>query len=64
MMNCKQATRLLSDGQERPLTVAERSSLKFHTLMCTSCRRFQGQMGTLRQLAQSYAKGQPDEPEN
>ena len=56
MMNCKQATRLLSDQQERSLGRGERLSLKFHLMMCRACRNFGSQMRTLRNLSRGYAK--------
>ena len=56
-MNCKQATRLLSDAQERKLTLMEKSTLKMHTAMCSSCRNFGKQMGIIRSLSREYLKG-------
>lgn len=56
MMNCQQASRLLSDAQERQLSLKERTALKFHLLMCTGCRNFSRQMGTLRYIAHTYTK--------
>ncbi len=61
MMNCQQATRLLSDAQERELSLKDRAALKFHVMMCSGCRNFGKQMGTLRDIAHSYAKGQENE---
>ncbi|MCA0901553.1 zf-HC2 domain-containing protein [Microbulbifer agarilyticus] len=58
MMDCKQATRLLSEQQERNLSRREKLALKFHVFMCKACRNFGRQMGTLRDLARSYAKGE------
>lgn len=64
MMNCQQATRLLSDARERTLTFSERSALKFHLLMCSGCRNFGQQMTTLGELSRRYAAGSgSDEPE-
>jgi len=57
MMNCSQATRLLSEAQERELPLKNRAVLKIHVLMCSSCRNFAHQMDTLRQLARAYSKG-------
>ncbi len=57
MMNCQQATRLLSDAQEHELSLKDRATLKFHVMMCSGCRNFGKQMGTLRDIAHSYAKG-------
>ncbi|WP_027856776.1 zf-HC2 domain-containing protein [Marinobacterium jannaschii] len=55
MMNCKQATRMLSDAQERPLTLKERSTLKLHLMMCSGCRNFGDQMQSLRGFARDYS---------
>lgn len=56
MLNCKNVTRLFSEGQERPLTLNERMSLKMHVMMCSGCRNFGQQMDTLRQVTRAYAK--------
>lgn len=58
MMNCQQATRLLSDAQERELPLKDRAGLKIHVLMCSGCLNFAKQMGTLRDISQEYAKGE------
>lgn len=60
MLNCQQVTRLLSESQERTLTLRERMSLKVHVMMCSGCRNFGNQMLTLRQFARAYASGQDD----
>lgn len=57
MMNCQQATRLLSDAEERQLSLKDRAALKFHVMMCSACRNFGRQMGLLREIARGYAKG-------
>jgi heterodisulfide reductase subunit B len=56
MLNCHNATRLISESQERPLSAAERMSLKVHLMMCSGCRNFNEQMGVIRLTARSYAK--------
>lgn len=61
MMNCKAATTLLSQQMDRPLTLKERLSLRFHLMMCSGCRNFDNQMHDLRQITRIYAKG-TDEP--
>lgn len=53
MMNCEQATRLLSEALERPLTFTEKTELRFHTLMCSGCRQFGRQMEALRSLTRA-----------
>jgi predicted anti-sigma-YlaC factor YlaD len=49
MLNCKQATALLSQRMERKLGPGERLSLKMHLVMCSGCRNFGRQMDFLRQ---------------
>ena len=56
MINCQQATRLMSDAQEGKLPLKDRAELKLHLMMCTGCRNFGKQMGVLREIAQAYAK--------
>ncbi len=38
-MNCLQATRLLSEAMDRPLTWQEQARLKVHLGMCRGCRQ-------------------------
>ena len=60
MLNCEQVTRLLSEAQERKLTLTERMPLKMHVMMCSGCRNFGEQMGMLRHVARAYADGGPE----
>ena len=55
-MNCKEATRLLSEKKDRSLSTKEKTSLKFHTMMCSACRNFDKQMDALSVFSQSYLK--------
>ncbi len=57
MMNCKEATRLLSEKRDRSLTSKEKAALKFHTMLCSACRNFDKQMDALSVFSQSYIKG-------
>jgi len=61
MMNCEQATRLMSESQERELGLSERTVLRLHTWICSGCRNFGGQLGFLRQAMQGFA-ARPGEP--
>ncbi|UDM17386.1 zf-HC2 domain-containing protein [Vogesella sp. XCS3] len=47
-MSCKQASRLISDGMDRPLSRSEQVRLSFHLLLCRNCRHFRQQMQQLR----------------
>lgn len=40
MLTCKQASQLLSQSLDRPLTRGERFRLRFHILICRFCKRF------------------------
>lgn len=62
MMNCEQATQLLSESQERKLGTSERTVLRMHTWMCTGCRNFGGQLGFLRQAMKGFAQRHDDLP--
>ena len=48
MLNCKEATALMSQAQDRPLGRVERLRLRLHLLFCRGCRRFNAQMTFLR----------------
>jgi predicted anti-sigma-YlaC factor YlaD len=65
MLNCEEATRLLSERQDRALSMAERTQLTLHTMMCSGCREFGRQMTTLRDLVRGHAPdasaGTPDD---
>lgn len=55
-MNCNEATRLLSEQQDRGLDLSEKTALHFHTLICSGCREFGRQMTTIRHLIQQKNK--------
>lgn len=57
MMNCQQATKLISESQERALSLPEKMSLKMHVMMCSGCKNFSLQVPFLSQAMKAYAKG-------
>lgn len=59
MMSCHEATRLMSESKERTLSARERMALRFHTMMCAGCRRFDGQLDFLRTASRAYTQ-KPD----
>lgn len=61
MMNCKEATALLSKQQEVPLSASDKLGLRFHLFLCRGCRNFSVQMNSLRMISRGYAKGRPPE---
>jgi len=56
MLNCHEATRLMSEAQERDLSLSERVSLGLHVSMCKGCNNFKTQLSTLRKMTREYAK--------
>lgn len=58
MLTCREATQLLSEKLDRPLTLQERFSLKTHTMMCPACKKFGLQMGEIRSISKQYTKNE------
>jgi hypothetical protein len=47
--SCREATRLVLEGQDRDLTPAEHTALQFHWSICAACRTFREQAALMRQ---------------
>jgi len=60
MRNCQKATRLISESQERPLSLAEKMRLNMHLLMCAGCKNFSLQVHFLSHAMKAYVKGLDD----
>jgi len=58
MMNCQQATRLMSEAQERTLSFRENVALRLHLLICSGCKNFSTQIPWLSLLMKAHAHGQ------
>lgn len=50
MLTCKDASHLVSHGQDRALSFRERWGLRIHLMMCVNCRRFERQIALMRRL--------------
>ena len=48
MLTCKEATRVMSEAQDRPLAVGERLQLEMHLAICRGCRNYRQQIDFLR----------------
>jgi len=59
MLTCKEVTHLLSEGQDRKLTVAERVRMEMHLLICDGCSNFSRQMNFLRKACRRYVESLP-----
>ncbi|MFG6157428.1 zf-HC2 domain-containing protein [Halomonas sp. 1390] len=62
MMMCKEATRLMSLRQDRPLTFQERLSLRLHLAMCGACRECDRQFTLLHEAGRHLGPEEEDEP--
>lgn len=63
MLKCKEVTHLLSESQDRKLSLSERLGLELHLAMCSGCKNFKGQMAFLRQACRRYLAKQGEDSE-
>lgn len=56
-MRCKDASRLVSEGFDRRLSLAELLRLRTHLAMCRGCSNYRRQMLFLRRALRRYAGG-------
>jgi hypothetical protein len=54
MLSCKEVSRLLSQGEDRRLTLPERLKLRLHLRVCSACTRFARQIAFLRAALRRY----------
>ncbi|MEO8755196.1 MAG: zf-HC2 domain-containing protein [Casimicrobiaceae bacterium] len=54
LMLCKDATRLVSQMQDRELGPVDRLRLRLHLAWCGACQRFAGQVRFLREVMHKY----------
>jgi hypothetical protein len=54
MKSCREVHLLVIEGQDRKLGFSERFGMRLHLLMCAACRRFEAQMGLLRQALRNF----------
>ncbi len=54
MLSCKEATHLMSEGQDRKLGAGEQLQLRLHLAMCSGCRNFRVQMDFLRAACRGF----------
>lgn len=48
LATCKEATRLLSEGMDRHLTLGERTRLRLHLMICKACTNTNVQLDFMR----------------
>jgi hypothetical protein len=54
MITCKDASRLLSQREDRALMPLEGIRLRLHLLVCDACRRFGAQLAFMRRAMRRY----------
>ena len=54
MLSCKEVTQLLSESQDRQLSLSEKMQVEMHLAICTGCKNFKRQMSFLREACKRY----------
>jgi predicted anti-sigma-YlaC factor YlaD len=62
MINCKEASQLLSKHLDHPLPWTKQIMLKVHVVMCSVCRLWGRQIKSLRDLIGKYTREVSDPP--
>jgi hypothetical protein len=69
-ISCREAAALILQGEDRPLTLAERVKLRLHLTICDPCPRFLRQVRVMHQAVDRWkhyrdeteAPAPPDDP--
>jgi hypothetical protein len=64
-IDCRQATHLVLQGEDQPLSWADRLRLRMHLAICVACPRFVRQVALMRQAIggwRAYKDGGEDPP--
>ena len=56
LVSCKEASRLLSQDQERPMSWWERVRVKWHLAVCSMCRAFDKQLRFINEAMRRYRR--------
>jgi hypothetical protein len=56
---CEEASRLISDGLDRELTMVERFALRAHLISCGRCKRFRRHLTTIELAAKEASEPMP-----
>ena len=54
LTNCKEASRLMSRAEERPLSWRDRMRLWLHVRKCVACQRYKRQLGVMREAMRHF----------
>lgn len=56
MLTCKEASALVSQSCDRPISLRERLLLGFHLMICSFCRRFARQLAEISRALRRLAR--------
>ncbi len=56
MISCDKATLLIEKKNSSSLTFGEKFQLRFHTMMCDACRRYEKQSALLEHLLHEHLR--------
>jgi hypothetical protein len=62
-LDCKDVSRLISDGQDQELPSAERAKLRLHFVICEACRNVDEQMQFIRRAMKKLGHEEERPPE-
>jgi len=62
MLNCRQASELMSQGMDGKLSLKDRWALKVHLMMCRGCASFMHQIRFLRKAGNRWQQHSPSNP--
>ena len=57
-IDCKEMSRLISEGQDQTLPPAERARMRLHFVICSTCRNVDEQFGFLRRAMRRLDESQ------
>jgi len=57
MLSCRQATQLMSQELDRPLSLRERLGLRLHVMICGACDNYRRHMRILRDACRRLGRG-------
>lgn len=58
-IDCKEVSRLISDGQEQQLPAPDRARLRLHFVVCETCRNVEEQVQFLRRAMRDLGRREP-----
>jgi Putative zinc-finger len=62
-LDCKDVSRLISDGQDQELPATERARLRLHFVICETCRNVDEQMQFIRRAMKKLGDEEKRPPE-